>query len=259
MEVITKIKDIYRFFDSGLIKQLADRLVDEYCLKIVLDGRDFMEVVVYPSQIEYYILGFFFTRGFIKSVSDIEAVQIDEGIVKVRRIAGLRDYWPEFDVLETTGSPNIKLKAGIPFSRGMINPAFKTIVPVIRNGVKRLSDMPVFRQTGGTHCAILYTKEGKEIIAAEDIGRHNSVDKVIGGGLSKGVDFSHCWLAVSGRLPSDMVMKPAMAGIPLVASISAPTASGVETAERTGLTLIGFSREGRFNCYSYPERIVQKA
>jgi len=81
------------------------------------------------------------------------------------------------------------------------------------------------------------------------------VDKVIGSALIKGTDFSRSWLAVSGRLPADMVLKPALLGIPLVASVSAPTTEGVEMGERSGVTVVGFTRGGRLNCYTYPDRI----
>ena len=117
--------------------------------------------------------------------------------------------------------------------------------------------MPIFKRTGATHCAILFSKDGEPVISAEDLGRHNSVDKVIGGGLMKRVDFGECWLAVSGRLPADMVLKPALVGIPLVASVSAPTLSGVKAGQRAGITVIGFTRGGRLNCYSHPERVIR--
>ena len=116
--------------------------------------------------------------------------------------------------------------------------------------------MPVFKRTGATHCAILFSKDGESLVSAEDLGRHNAVDKVIGGGLMKKVDFGETWLAVSGRLPSDMVLKPAMVGIPLVASVSAPTLGGVKAGEKAGITVIGFTRGGRLNCYSHPERVT---
>jgi FdhD protein len=67
--------------------------------------------------------------------------------------------------------------------------------------------------------------------------------------------FEKCWLAVSGRLPADMVLKPLLLGIPLVASVSAPTSDGIEVGELSGLTVVGFVRGGRLNCYCHPERI----
>ena len=71
-----------------------------------------------------------------------------------------------------------------------------------------------------------------------------------------GIDFGDCWLAVSGRLPSDMVLKSVLVGIPLVASVSAVTSDGVQIGKRAGVTVVGFVREGRLNCYCHPERII---
>jgi FdhD protein len=79
---------------------------------------------------------------------------------------------------------------------------------------------------------------------------------VIGSGMKKGIDFGGCWLAVSGRLPADMVIKPALLGIPLVASVSAPTTEGIEMGARAGIAVVGFTRGGRLNAYTYPERIL---
>ena len=123
-------------------------------------------------------------------------------------------------------------------------------------GMENLSRMPLYVKSGGTHCAILFSREGGILTSAEDIGRHNAVDKTIGGGMRKGIDFAESWLAVSGRLPADMVLKPFLLGIPIVASVSAPTSGGVELGERSGVTVVGFVRGGRFNCYCHPERII---
>lgn len=257
MDNTTIKRHIYKYFHStGQFNELDDHLIDEFRLKIVIEGRDFVQVVVYPFQLEDFVLGFLVTRGIIKSPSDISAIDIADNVAYVERINSLKREWPDLNLLETTGSRNIDLKTPLQ-SSGKGKQPFQVSASVVRQGVKMLADMPVFKNTGGTHCAILFDQEGEPLVSAEDIGRHNSVDKVIGGGLRKAADFSQCWLAVSGRLPSDMVIKPILVGIPLIASVSAPTSSGVETAEHAGLTLIGFSREGRFNCYSHPEKIIQ--
>jgi FdhD protein len=122
-------------------------------------------------------------------------------------------------------------------------------------GVGMLAKMPLYKKTGGTRCAILFSQRGDPLVASEDIGRHNAVDKTVGGGLMKRVAFGECWLAVSVRLPADMVLKPLFLGIPLVASVSAPTSDGIEVGELSGLTVVGFVRGGRLNCYCHPERI----
>jgi FdhD protein len=102
----------------------------------------------------------------------------------------------------------------------------------------------------------LYTSEGKLITYAEDIGRHNAVDKVIGTVALKNIGFSDKFLASSGRLTGDIVLKAARVGIPVLASLSAAVSSGVEAARLTGLTLIGFVRGTRMNVFTHPERVI---
>jgi FdhD protein len=89
----------------------------------------------------------------------------------------------------------------------------------------------------------------------EDVGRHNAVDKVIGKGLLAGVNFARSFLISTGRLSADMVVKCAMAGIPVAASRAAPLESGVLAAEMSGLTLVGFARGARLSVYTCPKRV----
>jgi FdhD protein len=115
----------------------------------------------------------------------------------------------------------------------------------------------IFDQTGGLHAAGLFTTEGELVLLREDIGRHNAVDKVVGRALLDGlVPLNSYLLAVSGRGGYEIIQKAVAAGIPLVAAVGAPSSLAVQTAQRFGLTLVGFLREGRFNIYSSPERIA---
>jgi FdhD protein len=108
----------------------------------------------------------------------------------------------------------------------------------------------VFRETGGTHSALL-NREGEGVVAfSEDVGRHNALDKVIGAAIMRKVDLGECILASSGRLSGEMVLKAAKAGIPVICSVSAPLLSGIRIAEAAGVTLIGFVRGRRMNQYT---------
>jgi FdhD protein len=113
-----------------------------------------------------------------------------------------------------------------------------------------------FRQTGGLHSAAIYKSDGSLVALAEDVGRHNAVDKAIGKAVLNKVDFRECFLALSGRMSGDVAFKAAKVGLPIVASIAAALSSGILLAEAANLTLTGFVRGKRMNIYTHMERII---
>jgi FdhD protein len=113
-----------------------------------------------------------------------------------------------------------------------------------------------FDRTGGLHAAGLFTADGEPLYVREDVGRHNAVDKVVGAALRAGVlPAAGTVLQVSGRASFELVQKAAVAGVPVLAAVSAPSSLAADLAEETGVTLAGFVRDGGFNLYARPERV----
>jgi FdhD protein len=133
-----------------------------------------------------------------------------------------------------------------------IEPELLTRLPAVLRSAQR-----VFGRTGGLHAAGLFDANGKLELVREDIGRHNAVDKVIGDSLLRGsLPLSERLLLVSGRGGFEIVQKALVAGVPILASVSAPSSLAVQMARAGGLTLVGFLRDRRFVVYSHPGRVA---
>ena len=125
-------------------------------------------------------------------------------------------------------------------------------MPTTLRGAQR-----TFDETGGLHAAGLFARDGRLVRVAEDVGRHNAVDKVVGAELFDGhMPLSDCVLFVSGRTSFEIVQKAVCAGVPIVASVSAPSSLAIDLARTANVSLLGFVRDQTFNIYSGAERIA---
>jgi FdhD protein len=134
-----------------------------------------------------------------------------------------------------------------------VSPAVLALLPDRLRGAQR-----VFERTGGLHAAGVFTAGGELLCAREDVGRHNAVDKVVGWALREGrLPLAGCVLLVSGRASFELVQKAVLAGIPVLAAVSAPSSLAADLAQEAGLTLVGFLRGGSMNVYSAAHRIAR--
>jgi len=217
-------------------------------------------------------IGFLLTEGFIRDAADVRTAQLCAGdnepntynVVDVT----LADHVPAPEVdparnFYTTSSCGVCGKASIDAVR--IKSRFT--VDVDETGVEAavLAELPdrlrraqkTFASTGGLHAAGLFTPGGDLVVAREDVGRHNAVDKIIGWAVrSERLPLTGHVLMVSGRASFELAQKASMAGIPILAAVSAPSTLAVELADEVGMTVVGFLRNPTMNVYTRPDRVV---
>ena len=221
-----------------------------------------------PTDDESLAVGFLFTEGILTDPREVERVvsHRSEGdqIVDVETRQPVR-FDPaarrQFFVNSSCGVCGRSLVKGLYASRG------GPVRSDLRISAARLLELPghlrahqpLFDRTGGLHAAGLFDVAGNLLIAAEDVGRHNAVDKVVGRRFLEGkLPDSHAVLQVSGRVSFEIVQKAGAAGIPLVSAVSAPSSLAVSAADRLGITLAAFVREDRLSLYAHPERVAEE-
>ena len=256
-------------WEDGKATRVEDFLADEEPLEMRAGRYSLGVTLRTPGDDEDLVAGFLFSEGIIFRREDLVALQMPG------------DTDTERNVVRVTLDPSVRLASNSAAHRFSAGSACgvcgkASIAQLRRRGLRRpeapslfdpeiLCQLPpilretqaVFVRTGGLHAAALFAPTGELLVVREDIGRHNAVDKVIGWALLGGrLPLSGHILLVSGRGGFEIVQKAITAGIPLLASVSAPSSLAVQLARELGLTLIGFLRGRRFVIYAGEERIA---
>ncbi len=257
---------LVHLFAKELEKQ-KDIVAVEEPLHILVNGEHYASILCSPAQKEELVAGNIVSEGLINSIDDIREIKegargefrvtLKEGIDVLKRLevsssfkrlvltaCGGADAWPMSKLIDRINIPKVVSTT-------------RFAARTISEGAKGLNVLAsTFRKTGGVHEAALYDVQGTLIAFAEDVGRHNAVDKVLGTVLLRKQSLTDVFLALTGRMTGDIVLKAARTKIPLVVSISAGIDSGIEVARKTGITLLGFARADRMTTYSFPERVI---
>lgn len=212
--------------------------------------------------------GFLFTEGLIRGSADVRRVSYCEDLApgeqhyNVVTVELTRRFDPpatrSFFATSSCGICGKASLEAVEVRCAPVGPGLRLDAAVVGSLPGRLRQAQrVFDQTGGLHAAGLFTPGGELVALREDVGRHNAVDKVVGDALLAGrLPLADRVLLVSGRVSFEIVQKAAVAGIPVVAAVSAPSSLAVDAAEGLGVTVLGFVRGERFNVYSHPERVA---
>ena len=223
-----------------------------------------------PGSDQDLVLGLLHAEGVVTTMADVVSVEIRAGeatgdagdtahVMLAATVDG--DALPGERGLITTSACGLCGRLSVQSldrARGRTAPAVQfsagalAALPALLRG-----GQTVFAETGGLHAAALVDSSGKLIALAEDVGRHNAVDKVVGAALRAGrLPASACVLVVSGRVAFEIVQKAALAGAAAIVAVGAPSNLAIEAARAAGLTLVGFARDGHFNVYAGAERVT---
>ncbi|WP_330308677.1 MULTISPECIES: formate dehydrogenase accessory sulfurtransferase FdhD [unclassified Streptomyces] len=279
---VTERRKVIRIRD-GAVSTRPDTLVAEEPLEIRLNGKPLAITMRTPGDDFALAAGFLVSEGVLGEADELQNIVYCAGatvdgsntynIVDVRTAPGvvIPDISLERNVY-TTSSCGLCGKASLDAvrttARWTIDDTLGDTTPPVRLEPELLAGLPdrlraaqrVFDRTGGLHAAALFTEEGELVDIREDVGRHNAVDKLVGRALQNGtLPLSRTVLLVSGRASFELAQKAVMAGIPVLAAVSAPSSLAVDLAAETGLTLVGFLRGASMNVYAGEHRIALRA
>ncbi len=262
-----------RRFDGQTFESTFDHLAAEEPLEVVLSfgektdriRRPLAVTMRTPGADRELAAGFLFTEKIVGAAADILSARLlNENSLLVELRPGLA-----FDAARlerhfyTTSSCGVCGKGSLELvdispdhfpmpGRPRLSPTLLTGLPE-----KLRAAQDLFAATGGIHAAALFDENGDLLSLHEDVGRHNALDKLLGAALLSGkIPLREHVVVVSGRAGFELVQKAAMAGVPVLAAVGAPSSLAVELARAHGMTLVGFLREGRFNVYAGEERVV---
>jgi FdhD protein len=248
---------------EGKTVETLDYVAEEVPLQITVNGAYSFVIWSSPSQFKELAVGHLYAEDILHGIDEIESITEDE----TKNICQVQ-IKPNVDLDErlknqrrgTRIIPLIKASTSayqLDDKLSDVKSGLTIKAQVILEAINQMNTKAKgFKETGGLHDSGIFKVDGTMVAFSEDVGRHNTVDKVIGEALLKKENLAKCFLFITGRVPGDMIYKAAKVGLPIVASVAAVLNSGVASAEKANITLVGFVRGKRMNIYTCPERIL---
>ena len=257
---------------GGDTADARDRVAVEEPMEVRINGAPFAVIMRTPGADRDLAAGFLLAEDVVRSVDEIGGIEYcadadDEGrdnllnvIVTgaaVERLAARLADRRQITMTSSCGLCGRRTIESLRSHATAVDGQWSVTPAVLSSLPDRLrSVQAVFESTGGLHAAGLFDLAGSLQLSAEDVGRHNAVDKIVGRTLLAGQHpLDRRLLLVSGRASFELVQKALLAGIPLIAAVSAPSSLAIDLANDSGITLCGFVRGGSFNIYSHPQRV----
>ncbi len=261
----TSRQQVSRWAD-GVARRSSDELAIEEPLEIRIDTRPVVVTMRTPGNDEELAAGFLVTEGVVRSREELRAVRRNARNRSGNSIDAFLSEESRIDLDDFARHGIASSSCGLCGKRSIraVHRRFKPVHSRLVVSTKILAELPArlraaqpaFERTGGLHAAGIFDRHGQLIVAREDIGRHNAVDKVIGFGLLNDLlPFDSHILLVSGRASFEIMQKSLAARLPIVCAVSAPSSLAVEFARDSQQTLVGFLRENRMNVYAGKQRV----
>lgn len=255
-------RQIWRVEPGGR-RQTSDRLVVEAPLELRVGGAPQVVVMRTPGHDRELVAGLLLSEGAIAGPGELGGLHAPDGLGpeetgNVLELGAIE--LPDRGLVATAscGVCGKRAIAELELRAHPIRAALEVEAGLVADLPRRLREaQALFAETGGLHAAAAFDAGGQLLAVREDVGRHNAVDKLVGWALEAGhLPMSASILCVSGRLGFEIAHKAVVAGFPVVVAVSAPSSLAVDLAERFRVTLCGFVREGAFNVYSHPARVL---
>ena len=237
---------------GGKAHPLEETVAVEEPLEIHINGQPWITTMRTPGQDRELALGLLYSEGLLADIVDLDDIRVEENVVLVDGQISIDGHTRGFVRSSSCGvCGRASLDAVMARHPPAISPDGFTIgESTVEVMLQRLRSMQsVFDTTGGVHAVALFDENTEITDLAEDVGRHNAMDKIIGRSLTQMPLSNHGFL-LSGRVSFEMVQKAVMAGSPCIIAIGAPTTLAIDLARQHGITLIGFARDLRFNVYT---------
>ncbi len=251
---------------KGCFVPSRPEIAREEPLLLRINGRDYATLMASPGMEKELALGFCFSEGIIEGLKEVaflhycgsgQETAASGRVVEIRLVNQRSLPQRSLEVRSGCGICGRVMLEELSKQLSPINSSLTVSTDLLFQMSERmLSGQKLFKSTGSTHAAAIFDSGGKLLAQAEDLGRHNALDKLIGLGLLQQLPFSEAILLLSGRNSYEMTLKTLRAQIPLLASLSGATSLAIQLAETMGCTLVGFLRKPSLEVYTHPDRVV---
>jgi formate dehydrogenase family accessory protein FdhD len=243
-------------YSANTFRLVEEGIIVEKPVSLTVNGEVWLTFLCTPTDLEALAVGFLFNEGVINSSKEIASLRVCANRENI-------DVWLDISAKQPENWRRTSGCTGGFTSVREINKIFRSVGENIKTPseilemVERLlNKQNIYKKVGGVHTSFL-CDQGNSFIMAEDIGRHNTLDKIAGCYLLKNCNYKNKIVITTGRISSDMLQKAARIGASILISRTSPSSLSIELAKKWGVTLIGYARKNRFNIYTHPNRIVQ--